>query len=185
MSIKIEVKGSEVNVVRGKHGANEGKTFRIPQLVGYAQTIGERHPQPVILRIPAPRDKDDKRGHYEPGKYRVSADSFYVGNRELRLREHLVLLPEDAPASKCVLRLTVHGTKSAKCKDGTLVTVLDCDAHIPSESYPVSCYVEPQHEGIQPGEYFVSPESFQVENRNIRLIAKPVLHSATAAAKAA
>lgn len=175
MSIKIEVKSSEVKVVKGKHGANEGKTFRIPEIHAYATISGERHPTPIILGIPAPKEKDDKTGHYQPGVYRLGAASFYVANRELRLRDHAVLLSADAPSSQLILRLTVHGMKTATRKDGTLVTVLDCDVYLPNESYPAACYIEPRDELTKPGEYVVGPESFDVENRKLRLVSKPHL----------
>jgi len=185
VSIKIEVKSIEVKVVKGKNGPNDGKTFRIPEIHAYAAISGERHPQPILLSIPAPKGKDDKTGHYHTGVYRLGAASFYVANHELRLRDHVILLPVESPASQVVLRITVHGTKSANRRDGTLVTVLDCDAHIPGESYPVSCFIEPSRDGIAPGEYFLGQESFVIESRRLKLLSKPQLSSLQQQQKAA
>lgn len=185
MSIKIEVKSIEVKVVSGKKEEIRGKIFRIPEIHAYAAITGERHPQPILLSIPAPKEKDDKAGHYQPGVYRLGAASFYVANHELRMRDHVILLPVESPPSQVVLRITVHGTKSANRRDGTLVTVLDCDAHIPGESYPLSCFIEPSRDGITPGEYFLGQESFVIESRRLKLLSKPQLSAFQQQQKAA
>lgn len=175
MSIKIEVKSEVVKTVKGTKGDNAGKIFHIPEIHGYAAISGERNPMPILLGIPAPKGKDDRTGHYDQGVYRLGPSSFYVANRELRLRDHVDLIAADAPANDLLLRVTVHGTKTATKKDGTIVTVLDCDVHIPSESYPLSCYIEPRNDNTKPGEYAIGPESFLVESRRLKFAQKPQL----------
>lgn len=170
MSIKVEVVNEFVEKVKGKNGQKVGHLFHIPKLNAYAALVGERHPVGIVIDIPAPKREDDTTGHYPPGVYAVGAASFYVGKRRLQLRRHLILLPPDAPASETFLRVTVHGATTAKNEAGQLVNVADCDAHIPGEKYPVSCFIEVQDAAVpKPGEYVVGPRSFTVDYKALTL----------------
>lgn len=175
MTCKVMVKNQFVEEVRGKHGAAAGKIFNIPKHNAYALIAGERHPVAFQFGMPKPESQDEAIG-YEPGTYVVAAASFYVdGDKRLRLRRHLVLnRPERADG--LLLQIVVHGSKVWKdTADNTLHTMLDCDVHLPNEDYPVSALIAPRGDAVQPGNYFVGPESFVVNGRELTLTVAPQL----------
>lgn len=170
MTCKVMVKNQIVEEVRGKHGANAGKTFSIPKHNAYALISGERNPVAFQFGMPRPQSEDEAIG-YEPGNYVVAAASFYVDDsKRLCLRNHLVLTRPDR-AEGLLLKVTVHGTKVWKDpKDGTLHTMQDCDVHLPDEDYPVAALIPVRGDGVMPGEYFVGPESFVVQRRELDIV---------------
>lgn len=175
MTCKVLVKGQFVKNVIGKHGIHADKEYSIPMINAYAQIPGERNPQHIEFGIPRPDSPDDVTGQYEPGQFVLGARSFYVdSDKRLCLRRYLVLHKPDQ-STDLLLRVTVHGTKVHTGKDGTLTTVQDCDVHIPGEEFPVTALLPMRRDEVQPGDYFVGPESFEVGYRELRLLNAPQL----------
>lgn len=82
--LTIEIESTELNIKSG-NSARTGKPYQIREQTGYVHIPPNKYPQPIKITL------EDDAQPYQPGKYQLGDNSFFVGRYDdLQMRPRLV-----------------------------------------------------------------------------------------------
>lgn len=82
--LTIEIESTELNIKSG-NSARTGKPYQIREQTGYVHIPPNKYPQPIKITL------EDDAQPYQPGKYQLADNSFFVGRYDdLQMRPRLV-----------------------------------------------------------------------------------------------